>query len=67
MFDIQSNQILATLQEQHNTRVEYLQPWEGETKILSCGKTTAVSIYKIIHQSDEVILQFQEQLNINTG
>jgi hypothetical protein len=50
IFDIQSSQIIATLQEAHNSRVDFLQPWDGEIKVLSCGKNTPISIYKILHQ-----------------
>lgn len=29
IFDIQSSLIIATLQEAHNSKVDFLQPWEG--------------------------------------
>lgn len=50
VFDIQSNEITANLHEAHNSKVEYLQPCElGETRVLSCGRNTPISIYKIVH------------------
>lgn len=48
IFDLQKNLIIATLQEGHNYRVEYLRFWEKGGKIFSSGRNTPISRYGIL-------------------
>jgi hypothetical protein len=67
IFDLQRSTISATLQEYHNSKVEFIRLWEDGNRIFCAGRNTPISKYLLVEENEELGLQYEEQLPSNVS